>query len=239
MSYKRGLGIGLIFVGAIIILTSRIITGAVVGTGPENYLGLLGVLMLIAGMVLVLITKSLDTVVDEKDVDTRKDTNERHESRNVVNYERLKAKYRQEENLIPVDVEKDLKKYGPPPEANEKDKWIDLYHAIPLGSRRIRRFGRNGKLIGTKQFRGGGLHMHDDPESVIKEFPSYTRGDLQILKIRISKEVYKDLKMKRRASQLAQKADGEPKQEYVLPNKQIKRANALYQEGYIKLEKLN
>jgi len=57
MGWKRGLrislGIGLVFIGIFIILTARIITGAVIGFQPYNYLGLLGILVFIIGVFLI------------------------------------------------------------------------------------------------------------------------------------------------------------------------------------------
>ena len=64
MNWKKGLGIGLIFTGMIIIATARILTGAVIGFRPENYLGVFGVLILIAGIVLV-VAVSLEKKVKE------------------------------------------------------------------------------------------------------------------------------------------------------------------------------
>lgn len=58
MNYKRGLGIGLIFVGLFIVLTSRVITGAVIGFQPENYLGLFGVLVFLVGVFLVFVSRT-------------------------------------------------------------------------------------------------------------------------------------------------------------------------------------
>lgn len=66
MNWKRGIGIGLIFVGVYIILTARVLTGAVVGSSPRNFLGILGVLILVAGMLMVLITETLERKVKER-----------------------------------------------------------------------------------------------------------------------------------------------------------------------------
>jgi len=57
MGWKRGLGVGLLFVGAFIILTGKVITGAVIGIGEESYLGLLGLLVFIIGVFLVVISR--------------------------------------------------------------------------------------------------------------------------------------------------------------------------------------
>ncbi len=56
-TWKRGLGIGLIFAGLFIVLTGKAITGAVIGFGAENYLSLLGILVFIVGVFLALDTK--------------------------------------------------------------------------------------------------------------------------------------------------------------------------------------
>jgi len=47
------LGLGFIFAGLYIVLTGRVITGAVIGAGPENYLGLFGLLFVVVGGFLV------------------------------------------------------------------------------------------------------------------------------------------------------------------------------------------
>lgn len=73
MNWKRGFGIGLIFIGIFIIFTSVILTGAVIGS-PGNYLGMFGVLILVAGMVIVLMAgdrqgryrlKSIEDILEE------------------------------------------------------------------------------------------------------------------------------------------------------------------------------
>ncbi len=71
MSWKRGLGIGLIFAGIFIIASARVLTGAVVGVKPENYLGIFGVLVLAGGILLVLITKTLEERVGIEKFETR------------------------------------------------------------------------------------------------------------------------------------------------------------------------
>ncbi len=71
MSWKRGLGIGLIFAGILIIAFARILTGAVVGVKQENYLGIFGVLVLVAGILLVLITKTLEERVGIRELESR------------------------------------------------------------------------------------------------------------------------------------------------------------------------
>ncbi|MEK6872908.1 MAG: hypothetical protein AABW90_02765 [Nanoarchaeota archaeon] len=55
MSWKRGLGIGLIFVGLFVVVTNAVITGAVIGFNPENYLGLLGIFLFIIGIFLTVV----------------------------------------------------------------------------------------------------------------------------------------------------------------------------------------
>lgn len=54
MFFKRGLGIGLIFAGIYLILTNAALTGAVIGVGEENLLGLLGFLVFIVGGIFLL-----------------------------------------------------------------------------------------------------------------------------------------------------------------------------------------
>lgn len=63
MDWKRGLGIGLVFVGIFIIAAARAITGAIVGSAPKFLLGWFGILILIAGMILVLVSRELEDLV--------------------------------------------------------------------------------------------------------------------------------------------------------------------------------
>jgi len=58
MGWKRGLGVGLLFVGLFLSLTAKIITGAVVGFSSKNLLGLLGILLLAGGIILILFGRS-------------------------------------------------------------------------------------------------------------------------------------------------------------------------------------
>ncbi|OGJ21440.1 hypothetical protein A3K73_09025 [Candidatus Pacearchaeota archaeon RBG_13_36_9] len=60
MFWKKGLGIGLIFTGIYLILTNAALTGAVVGFGQEYLLGLLGILVFIAGAGIILSAIVLD-----------------------------------------------------------------------------------------------------------------------------------------------------------------------------------
>ncbi len=78
MNWKRGLGIGFLFAGGFIILTARTLTGAVVGTAKENYLGLFGVLLLVSGIVLLFVgtrvkgeyrVRDLDDIIEETGTD--------------------------------------------------------------------------------------------------------------------------------------------------------------------------
>lgn len=70
MYWKRGLGIGFIFIGLFIILTNSFITGAVIGFQPQNYLGLFGIIIFISGILLITISKigSLEEEVKEVNV---------------------------------------------------------------------------------------------------------------------------------------------------------------------------
>lgn len=67
MYWKRGLGIGLSFIGLFIILTNKFITGAVIGFQPQNYLGLFGIIIFISGILLLIISRvgSLEEEVKE------------------------------------------------------------------------------------------------------------------------------------------------------------------------------
>ncbi len=60
MNYKKGLGIGLLFIGAYLTLISSAITGAVIGFGKENLLGWVGILMFVVGGVLVFTARTLE-----------------------------------------------------------------------------------------------------------------------------------------------------------------------------------
>ena len=67
MYLKRGLGIGLIFIGLFIILTNSFITGAVIGFQPQNYLGLFGIIIFISGILFITVSRtgSLEEKVKE------------------------------------------------------------------------------------------------------------------------------------------------------------------------------
>lgn len=54
MNWKRGLGIGLLFVGLFLVSTARVLTGAVVGSQPQNLLGLAGLLVFVVGVIMVM-----------------------------------------------------------------------------------------------------------------------------------------------------------------------------------------
>ena len=94
MNWKRGLGIGLIFTGIFIISTVAVLTGAVVGLGSENYLGIFGILVLVVGIVLVLMAgdkqgryhlKSIEDVLEE--AGDSKDTVFILDSSGAINYQ--------------------------------------------------------------------------------------------------------------------------------------------------------
>lgn len=57
LDWKKGLGIGLIFIGIFIIATARTLTGAVVGVEKQNLLGLVGVVILSTGIILLSLEK--------------------------------------------------------------------------------------------------------------------------------------------------------------------------------------
>ena len=57
LTWKRGLGIGLLFIGLFMALTSRVLTGAVIGSLSEqkNYIGVFGLIVFIVGVFLVFV----------------------------------------------------------------------------------------------------------------------------------------------------------------------------------------
>ncbi|MDP2925759.1 MAG: hypothetical protein Q8N99_05295 [Nanoarchaeota archaeon] len=57
MNNKRILGISLVFIGLFMVFTSKGITGAFIGFKPQNYLGLLGLLVIIIGFFLILVSR--------------------------------------------------------------------------------------------------------------------------------------------------------------------------------------
>lgn len=71
MNWKRGLGVGLIFIGFFICLTAGVITGAVIGFSSENYLGLFGVFVLVGGILLLLIAKTLEEIISVPEFEER------------------------------------------------------------------------------------------------------------------------------------------------------------------------
>lgn len=82
MNWKRGLGIGLIFIGIFISLTARVLTGAVVGFSSKNYLGVLGVLLLVGGILLVFTSRRLGELVSVHEFESRIDRKE-HDKKKV------------------------------------------------------------------------------------------------------------------------------------------------------------
>lgn len=63
MNWKKGFGIGLLFIGVFIIFTSRVLTGAVIGAKPENYLGILGILVFVVGIVILFLEREKEKKV--------------------------------------------------------------------------------------------------------------------------------------------------------------------------------
>ncbi len=70
LNFKRGLGIGFLFIGLFITFTGKVLTGSVIGTKPENYLGLFGVLIFFIGLALILESwkkeETLSTIVEDE-----------------------------------------------------------------------------------------------------------------------------------------------------------------------------
>lgn len=108
MNTKRALGYFLILMGLYIIITGRVITGAVIGFQPQNYLSLLGVLVFIIGVFLVLAV-GLEERVRAEPLLLQAETNEEDNSaHSVINYEKLKfrLKYMQDNKLKGVNPDK-------------------------------------------------------------------------------------------------------------------------------------
>jgi len=66
MDWKRGFGVSLMLIGLFITLTSKTITGAVIGFQPINYLGVFGVFIFVLGIFLIIVSKG---EVLEKEID--------------------------------------------------------------------------------------------------------------------------------------------------------------------------
>jgi hypothetical protein len=64
MNWKRGLGIGLIFIGLYLILIGKMFTGAVIGFNARSSISMVGILVVIAGGILVLSAKTLEKKVE-------------------------------------------------------------------------------------------------------------------------------------------------------------------------------
>ena len=83
MGWKINFGIGLIFVSLFIILTGGVITGAVIGFQPQNYLGLFGLLIFVVGIFLIVIER-LEDKLGRRSYETHQ------QAHNAANYQRLK-----------------------------------------------------------------------------------------------------------------------------------------------------
>jgi len=53
MNWKRGFGFGFIFIGLFFTLSGKIITGAIIGFKPENYIAWLGIMLFFIGFILL------------------------------------------------------------------------------------------------------------------------------------------------------------------------------------------
>lgn len=67
MNWKRGFGIGLLFVGIFLIIVDRSITGNVIGVGEFNVLSIFGMAVFLIGLFLIIATRTIDDVVKTDD----------------------------------------------------------------------------------------------------------------------------------------------------------------------------
>ncbi len=142
-------------------ITGAVITGAAIGFGILNYIGILGFVLVIVG-VFVLTSKKLEGVVSKK---------ERQEARNVANYEKLKKGL------------KFIESHGAPPE--DKRAWITMYHGHAKGAERD--FSKLDSKLAPDGFYFA-PNMSDVIGYFERE--GLDRKDIKIIPVKISKRAY-------------------------------------------------
>jgi len=227
MNYKRGLGIGLIFIGLFVVLTSKIITGAVIGFRPENYLGLVGVLVFVVGVFLVLISRTLESEVEETPrsvvlssrvpvVDKKQVLREIRKIGGYGDYEKLKEEYRFAES------------HGVK-SSDDPKAWNVFYHAHLRGKKPDLDKG----LDKGKVSRGGFYFSSTVADAIYAlETQGFNREDLEVMKIKVSRNVYAG-----KPNQII-KEGGSPdlENDYYIPTRKFYKANELIRKGLIRAD---
>ena len=67
MNWKRGFGIGLIFIGIYLSLINGTITGNIIGIGSSNILSIFGIIVFLLGLFLIIATGTIEDVVKTDD----------------------------------------------------------------------------------------------------------------------------------------------------------------------------
>lgn len=153
MSWKRGFGAGLIFIGIFIIAAARVLTGAVVGARPNNFLGLLGIFVLVFGIVLVLATETLERKVGEKEEEGEEDLKTIHKRRPGDTY----ASYFSKPKHKMVSAEKYFHERVVELSSTSKDEWISQWELKGLK----REFEKAGFKVRGPEKDVGGLRGPD------------------------------------------------------------------------------
>lgn len=229
--YKKGLAILFIVIGLAFIFGSVAgITGKVIDAENSNIEKTLssffGLGFVIAGLVMFMSGRSLKDKIDEKvGINTR----ETQGSKNLRDYFRRKG------IRVDSDIRNQLKeierKYSPFPKG---EKVITLYHAHGYSKKAI---GKGSKFIKPKNLSGGGLFMHNDPNKAMEECTELSPAQVDIKRISMPESIYKLLDIKNnKYSNNVKDINGNPVKMYMLPNKKIKLANFLAEDGYIKVK---
>jgi len=169
MNWKRGLGIGLIFIGLFIVLTGKVITGNAVGLGSENYLGLFGLLIFIIG-VFFMIVSGLEGKVKGAEFKL-----EHEEAHSATGYERLRKSYKLTESL------------GTSPE--DSKAWVTVYHAFMRGKTPNLKEGFDKE----KSSEGFYFTMNQEEAYNALEAKGVNPSDINIFPLKIARNVFKNI----------------------------------------------